>query len=205
MSTTAQITANQANSKKSTGPNTPEGKAASSQNHRTHGLAYNGINFTVLPCENQADFDSLAAELAGEHSPAGPTEAILVERMAQHQWLRDRALRLQESCFDPTTGQIADAKMFSLYQRYATTHERAFHKCFADLLKLREHEQKMDIGFEREKRSQELFPIQKMNQEWFITNQQGRELRESMTRTERMIAGERAQDRNRRAGTPKAA
>ena len=36
--------------------------------------------------------------------------------------------------------------------RKPTTHERAFHKCLADLLKLRSTRQKIEFGFESEKR-----------------------------------------------------
>ena len=39
MATEAQIAANRQNALKSTGPSSPEGKAASSQNRLTHGLA----------------------------------------------------------------------------------------------------------------------------------------------------------------------
>jgi hypothetical protein len=94
-----------------------------------HGLTYDGGRFTVLPCEDQAGFERLRAALDAEHAPATPTESLLVERFAQHQWLRDRALRLRESSFDPATGQIADQKSFALCLRYQTTHQRAFHKC----------------------------------------------------------------------------
>jgi hypothetical protein len=75
--------------------------------------------------------------------------------MAQHRWLLDRATRLQETTLDPETAQITDQKLFSLYLRYATTHERAFHKCLSDLLKLRKEEQIRQIGFESQKRQTE--------------------------------------------------
>jgi hypothetical protein len=72
--------------------------------------------------------------------------------MAQHRWLYQRAQRLQETTFDQETGQIIDTKLFSLYLRYATANERAFHKCLADLLKLRSAREKFRIGFESEQR-----------------------------------------------------
>ena len=49
MSTQAQLAANQANAQLSTGPNTEEGKAASSRNNLTHGLTYRGGMFVLLP------------------------------------------------------------------------------------------------------------------------------------------------------------
>jgi hypothetical protein len=52
----------------------------------------------------------------------------------------------------PGNRRNTDQKLFTLYLRYATTHERAFHKCLTDLLKLRSTKQKIEFGFESEKR-----------------------------------------------------
>ena len=54
MSTTAQIKANRQNSKKSTGPQTVEGKATVSQNAVKHGL----FTDSVIKGENQADYEA---------------------------------------------------------------------------------------------------------------------------------------------------
>jgi hypothetical protein len=155
LSTEKQIHANRENSQNSTGPVTALGKAAVSQNRTTHGLNYNPDTFRVLTCENQAEYDALLKALMEEQKPQDTTETLLVTSMAQHRWLLDRANRLQESCFDQGTGQIKDQKLFSLYLRYATTHERAFHKCLNDLLKLRNHKINQQFGFESEKRKSE--------------------------------------------------
>ena len=142
MSTAAQIAANHANSQLSTGPKTETGKAAAARNNFRHGLAPSSA-FWVLPSESQSDFDNLLAAFRDEHRPATPTEEALVQAMAEHHWLRHRALRLEESCFDFTTGQVIDAQKLSLYLRYQTTHERAFHKALNDLLKLRAEKRKV--------------------------------------------------------------
>ncbi len=157
--TQAQINANRENATHSTGPQTEAGKAAVSQNRTTHGLNYNAATFRVLPCENQADYDRLLKALQEEHEPDTPTEHLLVLSMAQHRWLLDRATRLQDTCFDFETGELNNEKRFNLYQRYATTHERAFHKCLNDLLKLRTTMEKSQIGFESQKRKNELHEI----------------------------------------------
>ncbi|MCC6585993.1 MAG: hypothetical protein IT168_04670, partial [Bryobacterales bacterium] len=52
-----------------TGPKTPEGKQASSQNNRRHGLAT--ANVIVLP-EERPYFDQIEAELRDEIQPDGP-------------------------------------------------------------------------------------------------------------------------------------
>ncbi len=155
MSTEKQILANRENSQNSTGPVTAQGKAAVSQNRTTHGLNYNPDTFRVLACENQAHYDALLKALSDEQNPQDTTETLLVTAMAQHTWLLQRANRLQETCFDQETGQISDQKLFSLYLRYATTQERAFHKCLNDLLKLRNHKTNQQNGFESEKRKNE--------------------------------------------------
>jgi hypothetical protein len=148
----AQIAANRENATHSTGPISDAGKAAVSQNRTIHGLNYNPDTFRVLACENQAQYDALLIALTEEQNPQDTTETLLVTSMAQHRWLLDRANRLQETCFNQETAQITDQKLFSLYLRYATTHERAFHKCLSDLLKLRNHKTNQQNGFESEKR-----------------------------------------------------
>jgi len=148
----AQIAANRENATHSTGPISEAGKAAVSQNRTVHGLNYNPETFRVLACENQGQYDALLSALTEEQNPQDTTETLLVTSMAQHRWLLDRANRLQETCFNQQTAEITDPKLFNLYMRYATTHERAFHKCLADLLKLRSTRQKTEFGFESEKR-----------------------------------------------------
>lgn len=143
----AQLQANRANAQLSTGPRTEAGKEAICCNNLRHGLA--GA-FHILPWENEDDFASLAQALQAEHHPYTPTEQILVQRLAQHEWLRQRAVHLQNLCFD-AEGLLSETKQFSLYLRYQTTHERAFHKCLSDLLKLRAEQRRAEIGFESQK------------------------------------------------------
>ena len=151
MPTHSQIHANRENAKFSTGPTSEAGKAVSALNNTRHGLT--GA-FRVLPTESQEEFDQLFAAFRDEHKPATMTEDTLVEAMAQHQWLRRRALNLESSCYDPATGEITNEKQLALSLRYQTTHERAFHKCLNDLLKLRAQKRKTEIGFESQKRKQ---------------------------------------------------
>lgn len=54
MATEAQILANRRNAQKSTGPRTPQGKAAVSQNAVKHGLL---ARQDVINLESQADFE----------------------------------------------------------------------------------------------------------------------------------------------------
>jgi hypothetical protein len=141
----AQIAANQANAQHSTGPKTEEGKAISCRNNFRHG--FSGA-FTVLPWEDQNEFDLLLGGLRDEHKPSGLTEMILVDKMAQALWLSKRALMLQHVTFNHELPVCDDPKQLALYLRYQTTNERAFHKCLNDLLRLRAEKRKQEIGFE---------------------------------------------------------
>lgn len=148
MSTTAQIAANQANAQQSTGPKTEAGKTTSSKNNFRHGLS--GA-FVILSWENADEYDQLLDGLRDEHQPATPTEALLVERMAQHWWIGQRALNLQQLCFHKDAPMVnpGTEKEFALYLRYQTTHERAFSKCLNDLNKLRADQHKAAERTER--------------------------------------------------------
>jgi hypothetical protein len=148
MSTPAQIEANRVNAQHSTGPVTEEGKSRSSQNRFQHGFCG---RFKVVDPENQEDFDNLCQALRDEHHPATPTEHMLVDRMAQHYWLSQRAQVLQDHVIAECPLLAHEQKALSLYLRYQTTHERAFSKCLNDLLKLRAERRKQEIGFERQK------------------------------------------------------
>jgi hypothetical protein len=150
MSTDAQICANRENAQHSTGPTTESGKAASCQNNFRHGMT--GA-FRVLPHEDQDEFDALLCGLRAEHQPATLTESLLVQKMAQHYWLSQRALSLQDECAtdeDLTLDQ--QQKQLALFLRYQTTNDRAFHKCLNDLLKLRAEKRRIEIGFESQAR-----------------------------------------------------
>ena len=145
MSSEAQIAANQANAQHSSGPKTTAGKAVSSRNRLSHGLA--GA-FILLNTENKAEYENLLRSLQAEYQPSTATEQLLVTSMAQHHWLAQRALDLQSTCFDPQSGICDMSQNLAVYLRYQTTHERAFHKCLNDLVKLQSARMKGVIGFE---------------------------------------------------------
>ncbi len=148
MSTPAQISANQKNAQHSCGPKTREGQANSCRNNLRHG--FTGA-FFVLPWEDLEKFEGLLAALKAEHQPATVTEFLLIEKMAQHQWLTQRALMLQTLTFHRELPFCEEQKQLALYLRYQTTHERAFHKSLDQLLKLRAEKRKAEIGFESQK------------------------------------------------------
>ena len=88
MATPAQIAANIANAQKSTGPRTEAGKNTCRTNAVTHGLC---SFITCLDDEDTKEVDALRTDLIEEHDPQGPTEQILVHKMAENFWLTKRA------------------------------------------------------------------------------------------------------------------
>jgi hypothetical protein len=207
MSTEAQIRANRENSQHSTGPKTDSGKAASCKNNFKYGLT--GNSFTVLDFEDQDEYDHVLSGLYFEHQPSTMTESILVENMAQSYWLRKRAIYLQEQC--ATDGELTleeQQKQLALFLRYQTTHDRAFHRCLNDLLKLRAEKRKAEIGFESqqrkkaaesrreavEKRKQELHTFALLLAEAKLTHQQVLTNNLELDRTLAGIAETRSQE-----------
>ncbi len=151
----AQLAANRANAQLSCGPRSSAGKEKVSFNAFRHGLTG---RFKIMPYESEQDYQELLDGLRDEHRPSTPTENLLIDRMAQHHWLSHRALYLQGFCFNDVGGCDHDQHL-ALYLRYQTTHERAFHKCLNDLLKLRAEKRKEQNGFvsQERKRKEEAY------------------------------------------------
>jgi hypothetical protein len=116
MATEAQTAANRQNAQHTTRPRTEAGKETSSRNNFRHGLT--GHAFFMLEWENADHFDRLKQALRDEQQPATPTEEILVEKMAQHQWLSQHAESLQgiEMQMDPFDPDVQ--KRVGAYIRY---------------------------------------------------------------------------------------
>jgi hypothetical protein len=91
LTTEAQIKANQENAKKSTGPNTPEGKKRSSMNAMTHGVF---AQIPILPGEDVEALTSLADAINSTYKPKDAMELMLVERIIMATF---RQIRLREA------------------------------------------------------------------------------------------------------------
>jgi len=72
--------------------------------------------------------------------------------MAQHFWLMQRALTLQDQLL---TQPELDHKTFSLYLRYQTTNERAYYRARREFAAARKDQSKQQNGFELQKRQNE--------------------------------------------------
>jgi hypothetical protein len=89
MATLKQIEANRRNALHSTGPKTPQGKAAVRLNSLRHG-GYAKI--LLLPGEKREDYDQLCEDLERDWEPQTRTEQEYVEEMATCVW---KKIRLQ--------------------------------------------------------------------------------------------------------------
>jgi hypothetical protein len=83
-----RIAANRANSLKSTGPTSIEGKRNTSRNATRHGILANHV---LIQGESRERFAALINSFEAEFQPETPSERLCVEKMATSQW---RLMRL---------------------------------------------------------------------------------------------------------------
>ena len=103
MATQKQIEANRENARKSTGPRTEAGKAASSANALKHGLT--AADSVVLPEEDAENFEQFREGVTADLAPAGALQHALAHRIAVLLWRLDRVARLEAELF--AHGQLA--------------------------------------------------------------------------------------------------
>jgi len=110
MSSQRQIEANRLNAQKSTGPTTPEGRAAVSLNGLKYGLYAETL---ILPGEDPAAFDALLDRLDAEHQPATPTEEGFVSQIAMATWRRARIQRMEVAYYKSQHKELIGYKSYS--------------------------------------------------------------------------------------------
>ena len=106
MASQKQIEANRQNAQKSTGPQTPEGKAAVSQNALKHGLT---AQQAVISGEDKEEFEATRQSFEDELKPVGPLQTFLVEKIVTAAWRLAR-LRTLESGLELQRLQSAPEK-----------------------------------------------------------------------------------------------
>ena len=82
---------------KSTGPKTPEGKAAAARNAFRHGLT---SAIAVIPGEDAAAFDKLLFDMRLDHRPRTSIEDQCVELMANAYWKTLRITKIEKAIWD---------------------------------------------------------------------------------------------------------
>jgi hypothetical protein len=91
-----QARANRHNALKSTGPRTPEGKAAVRHNAVRHGLLAEEV---LIAGEDEAAFADLGERLRDELQPVGELDSTLVDRIIGTSWRLRRIGRVEASIF----------------------------------------------------------------------------------------------------------
>lgn len=137
-----RVVTNRANAQHSSGPRTPEGKAASSQNAGKHFLTSKQV---VIPGEDPAVYEAYRADLVSSLKPANAVEADLVEELAANSWRLKRAHRIETAILAEIAANSPDpdaaiAKSFlerpkelERLVRYMTSIERAYWRVFNKL------------------------------------------------------------------------
>src|SRR6185436_9888872 len=132
MSSQRRLEANQANARLSTGPQTPEGKARSSQNARKHGLSAREV---VIAPDEREEFEDFLAAHQDELQPQGTLEQDLFNQLVLAAWNLRRISRLEAGLAtngDPLTTDDAEPAIQRL-ARYHTRAERTFFRCLREL------------------------------------------------------------------------
>lgn len=92
MPTPKQIAANQRNARLSTGPRTPQGKSASSQNALTHGLTARSV---LIEGELPEEYERFVSDLYADFMPHNEYARWLVESLAETLWRVKRISRIE--------------------------------------------------------------------------------------------------------------
>lgn len=132
---------NRQNARKSTGPRTEAGKAASSKNRLAHGLCSSSL---IIYGECQEEFDDLQIQTHITFDPQTAEETLLVDQMTEALWRLNRARRVESKTFErmmdlhdsdlrrngvtptdqTTEGQISASLFDPNYQRAMATVQR---------------------------------------------------------------------------------
>src|ERR1700730_4925053 len=147
MASPAQLTANQANAQKSTGPKTEEGKNKSKLNAWRHGLTGQAV---VMPAEELQAYLAFRKALEARLQPADALESQIAGRMIDIQWRLNRCFSLENAVYAlghvETPGEIrcSDSHMHGLM-----TAARVLRDQESTMRTLGMHEQRLSRMYER--------------------------------------------------------
>jgi hypothetical protein len=141
MASQFQIDANRRNSLQSTGPRSLEGKAVSRFNALKSGIH---AEAQIIPGEDPAELDALAAAYHDEFRPSTSLECFLVDTLVHADWQLRRLHRLEAQLW---TSQIAEIQedaplgrayaqsldAFTRLQRRIDSTERSYYRALKEL------------------------------------------------------------------------
>jgi len=133
MATLKQFEANRRNAQKSTGPKTPEGKAACCMNALRHGLRARSV---LLPGEDPTEFHQLCNDLESEWHPQSRTEQFYVEQMAVSQWKLIRMEVVEVNVFKDAGAPSNQLPMLDRLWQAECRLERSFSRAQRELQRL---------------------------------------------------------------------
>ena len=85
------------NAQRSTGPRTPEGKAAARLNAMRHGL-YSEV--CLIDGETEADLITFGKRIRAEFAPVGEFELMLADKIVATAWRLRRLVQVEAALFD---------------------------------------------------------------------------------------------------------
>jgi hypothetical protein len=148
MASPAQINANRANAQKSTGPRSAEGKSVSRFNALKHGMDAASI---VIPGEDPAEYEALAAHYLDEYHPQSPSESFHVDAMLRADWQKRRLQAVEGDLYRSIIAESSNAtliaallsdspaaKLLARVQRQIAAFERTWYRANAELRRARE-------------------------------------------------------------------
>jgi len=123
---------NRQNAQHSTGPTSPEGKAAVRFNALTYGLR---TRVTILKRENPADYSQLWDELETDWQPQTRTERCYLETMVTSQWLLRRVAESERRVYESIEFGEERFKMLGYVAKQRAQLERSFRTAIDDMKK----------------------------------------------------------------------
>ena len=139
------------NGNHSHGPVTAEGKRRASMNRVRHGIC--SATHVILPGEDPAQFEKLAAAYAQQLQPNSALEEDLVHDLVTARWRLRRINLIETTLMDGAMGDqlgddpiqkmaesfaaLAEDRALSLLLRYRTSTERTIQRCINDLIKVK--------------------------------------------------------------------
>ena len=135
------------NAQRSTGPRTPEGKAAARLNAMRHGI-YSEV--CVIDGEVEADLIAFGKRLRAEFAPVGEFELMLADKVVATAWRLRRLVQVEAALFDGENN-LRDAfagyggdRMLRL-GRYEAGLERTLYRALHELQRLQAARQGADV------------------------------------------------------------
>jgi hypothetical protein len=105
MTSFRQIEANRRNARKSTGPNTEEGKRRSRCNAVRHGLTAETV---IRALEDAEDYKAFEATIIADYDAQSAVERELVLRLASLLWRLRRATTIETGLFEIQAGHLSE-------------------------------------------------------------------------------------------------